>query len=452
MSSAEVAPTARKSSLEGPSLAVLLLLGSFLFISGMWAVFIPLPLEGVGEWWGNYHPDEHNHIRVIVYVATHHRLPPFTGTPPENFYTSIHPPLYHIAAAVVYSLLAPLIGHAGVLLTLRFVSCALGMGTVWLTYRTARYLLPHAAALTAAAVVAGVPMFVSLSAAVTNENLAAFTAAGALWMMVAGLRHGFDRRRLIKLSVWVAAGIASKITCLGLLPAAALALFWSGRRRSEPLSAALRKLVIVVAVSAVVSGWWFVRNQMLYGDPFRTEAQLRMWQDTSGRTTPRMTTGQFFWNTTVFGWNSFWGVFDGFTRPLPQDVYRVILLVEIAAVAGLFLAWRRGNIQGIRLQAAGVMALFAVLVQALFYAYNKLVFGPQGRYLFPLLVPLGIALALGWRSLFPARFRGIASGALMTALFLLNVFALIFMSVRPDSAVKPPGADHPGSALQIPLE
>lgn len=427
----------------------------------MWAIFIPLPIEGGREWWGNYHPDEHNHVRVIEYIAAHHRLPPFEGVPPQSLYTSVHPPLYHVTAALLYGLGRPLLGHAGMLLLLRFLGCALGAGTVYLTYRAARYLLPAGAAVLAAGVVAGVPMFVSLSSGITNETLAAFTASGALCTMIAGIRYGFveQRRRLLALSLWVAAAIATKLTCLPLLAAAFLALLAADRRRrrrragkaGEGVSTAakgvlLRQMATVIGVCALVIGWWLVRNQIVYGDPLMAAAHQRMWSQTPGdaaaavvaaqaRAAHRaMTTPQFLANTARGGWQSFWGIFDGFSRPLPMNAYYAIGALQFASMIGLIMALRRGRLRmPVQHLAGGVLLLFAALLLIMFVWVNVRVYSPQGRYLFPLLLPLGLATAAGWRALFPSRLRTAANLVLLLGLLALNVYALIFMSVRPDT-------------------
>lgn len=443
----------RKGSdqIRSNGLGLTAVLGAFLLISLMWALFIPLPIEGAGtEWWGNYHPDEHNHVRVIQYIAAHRRLPPFEGTPPHNYYTAVHPPLYHAAGALLYASVTPVVGHAGTLLLLRLAGCALGAGTVFLTYRAARYLLPPRPAVLAAGCVAGVPMFVSLSAAVTNETLAAFTATGALSTMIAGVRHGFGaQRRLYALACWVAAGIASKLTCLPLLPAALLTLWWSRRRhRLAPAGADRvslpRQMATVISMSVLVTGWWFARNQIIYGDPFLAAAHQRMWSRppsdpvaaaqarVHAAQIARLSPAEFLKRMVRSGWESFWGIFDGFSRPLPLSAYRAIAVAQAAAALGLIAAWRRGQLRTrVHRRVFGLMLLFAAALVALFLVINLRVFSPQGRYLFPLLLPFGIVTAAGWHSLFPRRLRGAAAAALLLGLLALNVYALIYRSIRP---------------------
>lgn len=408
---------------------LLLLLATFLTLSTLWAVRVPRPVGADAVLWGNFQPDEGNHIAVIAYMAAHRRLPPYTFA----YYESVHPPLYHLLGAVVYAAAAPLLGPNGAALLLRLISGVLGAGVVWLTYRSARELLPPGAALTAAGIVAGVPTFVSLSAAVTNENLAALGAAGALAALLRGLRHGFDARRTWALSLWIAVGVGSKVTCLGLLPAACAALWWSGRRRGLGTGVLARQMGVVLGISAVLMGGWFVRNHLLYGDPLRQAAAARMWADKiPGYAVMAAEQGISPWRyaarVTVWGWRSFWGLFDAGQRPLPGAMYGALAGVQAAAAAGLALLWRQQKRREYELAAVGVIALFAAFVIAVFYRYNWAHFTPQGRFFFPLLAPFGIAMAAGWRALFPAGYRRPASVLLLAGLLLINIYALVVMT------------------------
>ena len=60
--------------------------------------------------------------------------------------------------------------------------------------------------------------------------------------------------------------VLTKTTALGLVPFALATLVIVGRRdskRSPAFAAALGLFVVFVALT----GWWFVRNLILYGDP-----------------------------------------------------------------------------------------------------------------------------------------------------------------------------------------
>ncbi len=201
--------------------------------------------------------------------------------PPHKLSVTIHPPAYHVLGSLVYAATPPLVGPGNAVLLLRLLSCAMASGVIWLVYRAASLLGSRAFALLAAGCVAGVPMYVSLSGAVTNEDFAALMASASLYLIIAGVVQGFTWRRVWWLSTWIALGIGTKITCISLIPAAWLALVWSGRRQGLPAASILRQIVAPMALTIALTGWWFARNKILYGRciaPNMTDAEWDKFQ------------------------------------------------------------------------------------------------------------------------------------------------------------------------------
>ncbi len=415
------------------------ILAGFLAAAVLWALRIPFPLVGGVGQWVSYQPDEGGHINVIVYVATHHALPRFSDgwidmhNPRlprlSRYYVGIHPPVYHILAALIYALLNPMVGSTRALMSLRLLSCVMGAGVVWLTYRTARELASRPAAVLAAGCVAGVPMFVSLAGAISNENLSTLAASASLFLIVVGLRRGFDVRRTWALAAWVAVGVGSKLTCLSLLPASFVALWWAGGRYGLPVAARVRQMAVIVLFTAALTGWWFVRNHQIYGSFVRAGLSDHDWDIMQpGFALVHQQNGtsalHYAFKLAAVGWRSFWGQFNGMTRPLPGAICAALLLLQFAILLGLFWAWQQGKVQGTRAIAATVMALAGAVIVFIYVVYSWKHYTPQGRYFFPLLIPFGLCMAAGWRALFPPRWKWAASLGLLAVFGLLNVFCL----------------------------
>ena len=428
---------ARAAEGDAPILAVL---ASFVVLSVLWAVRVPVPIgRDYAAWW-NYNPDEGIHIRTIIYMAAHHSLAPHIFA----YAVTIHPPLYHALAAVIYALTAPFLGMAHALLLLRLCSCAMGATVVWLTYKATGLFFSRKTGLLAAGFVGGLPMFLSLSPEISNEGLSSLIAAAALYTMALGIKRGFGPRRTLTLSVLVAAGILTKLTCLALLPAAAYVLWRAWRREAGARVVIVQRLALLMGTTLVLDGWWFVRNQLLYGAPVKATLNEADWSVFQ----PNFHSlgwghRQFLTYISWHGWESFLGQFDAQNIALPPAVLLAFLGLQICACVGLWRLWRSGGIQGSRAVMA-VAALIMVLIVTAIYVYFSLGhLSPQGRYFFPLLLLYGLAMAAGCRRLLRAvRLRDRATMGVLAFLLLLNIFCVFHYPHRtwplPPNYVYPP--------------
>ena len=111
--------------------------------------------------------------------------------------------------------------------------------------------------------------------------------------------------------------------------------------------------------------------------------------------------------------------------PARPEVYWLLAVLSGIAAAGWL--WVVG-----RAQAAGetprcewwLLAVLAVAVVGQLVAYNTQFLQPQGRYLFPALIPIAVLLMVGLREVVTARFQGVAVSAMVLGLVALNAYAL----------------------------
>jgi hypothetical protein len=196
---------------------------------------------------------------------------------------------------------------------------------------------------------------------------------------------------------------------------------------------------LAIAAAGSISSWWFVRNGLLYG-----------WTDplASGRHA-EVVVGQPRWAQLDLAaaayfaqvlFRSFWGQFGWMGVVLDDRTYLFYLGLTLLAMVGLGVAaldaWRRPDCAELtehrEILAVVVGALVLVLAGIVFY--NLTFIQPQGRYLFPALVPIALLLALGWwrladlvASLTPWRAL-VERGLLLVlgiGLGLLNLFCLV---------------------------
>lgn len=157
---------------------------------------------------------------------------------------------------------------------LRAFSTVLGAITVWAVWQAARIVAPQrqAVALLAAGLTAFNPQFIFLTASVNNDNLA---VAVASLMLLAGLAAWRKPSFRLTVVVGLLIGLAalSKYTALAAAPGALLAL-GAPYVRQRHWRALMGHLALAGGLAALVSGWWFVQNWWLHGDPLAQHIAL----------------------------------------------------------------------------------------------------------------------------------------------------------------------------------
>ena len=262
--------------------------------------------------------------------------------------------------------------------------------------------------------------------------------------------------RLLALGVVIGLDCLAKLSALGLLPLAALALAWphlaalkqpagatagalpsGGQAQDTPAPESYLRAHVVpwigqclaVCVPAIlVAGWWYLRNWQLYGDPTGLNIMLAI--AGSRPAPPGLLTllGEFE------GFRlSFWGVLGGFNILLqPGWVYRVLDGLSLLALAGLvYGAWRRrGRRQSQPWPVLLILATWIVIELVALVRWTSSTMASQGRLVFPALPAICLFFVLGLAAWLPARFRPAALGALAAGLGVLA-------AVTPFNAVRP---------------
>lgn len=326
-------------------------------------------------------------------------------------------------------------GSGGLLLAValsRGASLLLASFTVPLTYLLARSTLPASpwAAVAAAALVATNPMFLFIQGSVNNDNLVIPLVTLTLYLLVDGLRREAPVRRA--LAVGLAAGLAglAKVSGAGLLVLAALAAI----HRRSPARGAL-----ALGAAGATCGWWYLRNQLLYGEPTGLAVMVAV----AGGRHPRPSLLQLareWWGAFM----SYWGFFGGMNLAAPEWFYRLALALSLAGLAG-FLLWlgRRRRVE----PALLLLWLWLGLNLAGLVRWSLATLASQGRLLFPSIAVLSLLLAVGLLQLWPGRpQRGaavLAGGLALLAAWL--PLGVIRPAYRPPAALAgpPPAQGRP---------
>jgi 4-amino-4-deoxy-L-arabinose transferase-like glycosyltransferase len=313
---------------------------------------------------------------------------------------------------------------------LRWLSLLMGAGVILAAAGTARLLFVAEPALWwgTAVLIAFNPMFLYIQSSVHNDALTNLLAALTIFGVVRYWQKGPSVGRVAFIGVVAGLGILTKITFLFLGPMVILALIlrsWQDRHsHAHWLPELLKMVVIGGGIVLALAGWWFVRNQLLYGEPTSMELQASIWQ-------PRENAPD--WTAAIseldYLRDSFWGAFGFGQITMPRPVYTALALLDLFALIGLIIwAIRARKHQGSYRVPALLLAVLLAAPLAAFAAtfYRMTISGSAnfGRYLFTAYAVIAPLLALGLTEWFPASWRRRFLMALTAVLLLLSTYAL----------------------------
>jgi hypothetical protein len=333
-----------------------------------------------------------------------------------------------------------------------------------------------------------VPMFAFISGSVNNDNAAAlFATMGVWWALRVARRGDLSVRSGLVAGLITSAAILSKSSAAGLVGLFGLAALLSRQppvvssqtvpAGRHPSFAILLSIFVVVLVSvvAVLTGWWFARNQVLYGDLLGWNAFL----DAVGRRLPPASLAQLWSEREGFVW-AYWGVFGTLNIILPPTVYDALNGMVLAALAGagwaavkkitehraqsadktrpgLALVRRPSSVVHLWSFVVGhssfviCMAWVAVTFVALL-RWTSLTPASQGRLMFPCIAVIAAGIAYGF-----SRIHRVAlwfGGAGLAVLAFAVPFAVIAPVYARPPALAQPAPSHPlgvmlGNALEL---
>ena len=318
-------------------------------------------------------PDENLQFEFVRYLVNEGRLPVYRGEILPMRQEASQPPLYYALGALIsggvntaeFGLAARVNPHASIGIAegvgnrnffahgpdreqpfqgtalamhlVRWLSVALGAGTVLCTFLAAELLFPErpALAVAAAALNAFTPGFVFIASAVNNDNLAALAASAALVLLLKARQAQWRWPWLVGLGAALGAASLSKLNALGAIPAVGLAMAAAfayenrGRPRGAWLPGLMRAGLIVGLTALAVGGWWYVRNYLLYGDLLASRVHFDVMaphaEPPSVARLLSMLDGAF---------KSWWGVFGWFNIVYPPAAYQAAFVVCLALAAG----------------------------------------------------------------------------------------------------------------------
>lgn len=431
-------------------------------------------------------PDEENHYLFVRYLQIHRALPIQTLDPsgPRGH----HPPLYHLLAALASAWVEveggaervamtvnphvtfrygdpdirnkalyvhhtpeerwPYRGQALAVHVMRLVSVAFSAIAVWCIYHAALELRPgdETFALFSAALLGFNAMVLFMSGVVQNSTAALASGIAILYALSRAVRRGLTVKRWLVVGMVFAISLLLQISALTLAAPIGLTLLAEAWRARSLRPLAVGAAAVTLPVTAI-TGWWFARNQLLYGDWTANSTIAALW--TYGPIMP-LTQALFLVGTGLVGRFG-----QGLMVDFPGWVYAVVGVCALVALAGGGkVAWRFVSAQSgaggwaARLDALTTPDVFlwvlhfttiiAVAVALIIYMYGY-IHGLHGRYAFTLFPSCLLILAGGWLAWFPRQRSRMAVLTGLAALLLpvYGLFGLLIPTYAPPRAPSP---------------
>ncbi|HUW12526.1 MAG TPA: hypothetical protein VM537_22560, partial [Anaerolineae bacterium] len=203
--------------------------------------------------------------------------------------------------------------------------------------------------------------------------------------------------------------LVTKTTAYAAAPVvlAAVLYRWHSERRwaSKPYRALGLQLLASLGPALLVALPWYLRNGATYGwsdiTGLRWHDAVVLGQPRTGEWILRSGWVDFLRRFAEFSFKSFWGVFGWMGVFVDNRIYQALALLSGVVVAGLvaLLVRRRRlpSLPGPQHRQLVLLGIWAGWTALQYLGYNLAFVQHQGRYLFPALIPIGLAFVLGWR-------------------------------------------------------
>ncbi len=335
----------------------------------------------------------------------------------------------------------PFQGQSLALHLARLASVAMGAGTVYLVIRIGHYIFPERPeiGLLAGGLIALTPQFLFISGVLNNDNLLILCTTGTIWQTLQAINKPKQYRQWVFVGLWLSAAVMTKLTSVAIVALVGIMIFYvSWERRSWKIL--IRAAMITGGLLLLLTGWWFLRNQVLYGDPLGNTVYEQLFA-------ANVRLGSLHWRDirelVVVQFRSFWAVFGWMNILGPSWYYVGIYTVLALAVLGWVRAAVKRPFSPSQRQAL-IWLVLAMILQEIVILYvitrcNASCY--QGRYLMPAIGPIMLLISIGVMTLLNAPWNHYLVG-ILSLFFLITAFWMPIAVISPAYTLMPESGWH----------
>ncbi len=382
-----------------------ILLLNFIFISIVltWIKIIPF----------NNAPDERSHYEYnIEFIIENHRLP-VSGKDDISAYQrcrdndfgkipcvisySVYPGLNYVVSATTARVSSDILGISYVK-GARLASLFWGVIFLNLLFLLVReFIQDKSVALIITFSFAFIPQVLFISSYV-NQDIHSLAIFAGVLLFLLRLFKNFSIQNQLLFSFFFGLLLSAKYNYFLFIPFIAIALPIYFKTRKIGLGKIVQFGFMLGLSTILLSGFWYIRNLFLYGDPTGQIFMLNKmaeyhelgmeWSIFSLQTWTFLFEYQFF--EKLF--NSFFIRF-GYMNLGPEEVYAPLQFSVVVSGIYLLIEVFLDKLKTIKLFGLGMILIFTANLLLLIYNSVKFDIQPQGRYLFPILIPSTIFIS-----------------------------------------------------------
>lgn len=385
---------------------------TFLFFAALLMVYMlwlgTIPFNGA--------PDEAMRFLIPKYIYNHGRLP--IGTDPEirhaQWGTSygFTPTICYVLSALFMKIgdLAKLTGEK-LFLAARLASVVYSMAAAVIVRKIGKLLFEDPFAWVFTAIIMLLPQYTFVSGYVNCDAFGMLGTALLIWQVLKGKEKNFPIHSCIGIGAGISVCLLSYYNTYGMILVFCIycVVLVLGSKKEDRIKKLILSIVIVGITAAILSGWWFVRNYFLYDGDFlglrSSSASMESFGKEALRPSSRVTMAEQgmsvldmmfktkWWPMTL---DSFVGVFGMMKLWMPSGIYVLYYGMLLLGLGGNLLLQKskcRDYLKPIL-----IASMIVTIAISVYYSWCK-DFQPQGRYILPILIPLGILVTDGYRKL-----------------------------------------------------
>jgi 4-amino-4-deoxy-L-arabinose transferase-like glycosyltransferase len=371
-----------------------------------------------------YAPDEQSHFKYVKYLAENGSFPVQISRTddPTNDWEYYQPPLYYLSAIPFYLLSQNLSSQEAIAVrVIRSFSVLLWGITVLFTFKFIERMSvdDYFIKLFVMSMVSLLPTYAFLSSTINNDNL--LTAIGSI-ILYLGVLQKLSLRNSIFIGLLLGLALLTKLTAVVYI--AFIMLMWLIRLITKMYNwSAIHHFVLTMMLALIIWTPWAWRNWSVYGSATAEEIAnvVHYWESIF----------QACLDAMYYMQRSFWAV-SGIKNNV-RFFYPIFgMLIFCFALVGWFygLVAKKEKLTvfvGKNPNTLIVLALTILVNLSLVFRFGMLYAQWQGRFLFPLLAPISLLLAIGLR-VFPV-FDLKSSRVHLVGFFVTYVVSFTFYSL-----------------------